>query len=125
MPRATNNPATRQRRKKVLKQAKGYRGARSRLFKSANETVKRALQYAYRDRRQRKRVFRRLWIARINAASRDFGLSYNRLINGLKNAGVEVDRKLLAELAVSDREAFGEFVNVAKEALETPGENPA
>jgi large subunit ribosomal protein L20 len=117
MPRATNSPATRRRRKKILKAAKGYQGSRHRLFKTAKETRKRALVYAYRDRRQRKRFFRRLWIIRINAASRVYGLSYNRLISGLKEAGVEVDRKLLADLAVSDETTFSEFVNVAKEAL--------
>ncbi|MBN1516399.1 50S ribosomal protein L20 [Candidatus Sumerlaeota bacterium] len=117
MPRATNGPATRRRRKKILEAASGAYGARRRLYKTAKETVKRGLRYAYRDRRQRKRHFRQLWIARINAASRMRGMSYNRLINGLKQAGVEVDRKLLAELAVNDSEAFGEFINVAKEAL--------
>ena len=117
MPRSTNSPATRRRRKKILKAAKGYRGARSRLFKNAKETVKRGLQYAYRDRRQRKRLFRRLWIARINAGARMHGMSYNRLICGLKIAEVEVDRKLLSELAATDHAAFGEFVNAAKEAL--------
>ena len=121
MPRVTNTPATRRRRKKVLKAAKGYKGARGRLFKNAKETLKRALQYAYRDRRQRKRAFRQLWITRINAASRMHGLSYNRLINGLKMAGVEVDRKLLADLAVTDEIAFGEFISVAKEALNGKG----
>ena len=121
MARVTNSPATRRRRKRVLKAAKGYYGARHRLYKTANETVKRALQYAYRDRRQRKRVFRRLWIVRINAASRQFGLSYNHFISGLKLAGVEVDRKLLADLAVNDKDAFSEFIDVAKEALSAKG----
>jgi large subunit ribosomal protein L20 len=118
MPRATSGPATRQRRKKVLKQAKGYYSGRRKLFKNAKETVRRALQYAYRDRRQRKRDFRRLWIARINAAARPNGLSYSRFINGLKLAGVSVDRKVLADLAVQDVAAFDKFIQLAKEALE-------
>lgn len=117
MPRSTNNVASRRRRKKVLKAAKGAYGGRSRLFQNAKETVRRGLQYAYRDRRVRKREFRRLWITRINAASRQEGLSYNRFMNGLKKAGVEVDRKMLAELAVNDPAAFTAFVNQAKDAL--------
>jgi large subunit ribosomal protein L20 len=118
MPRATSGPATRRRRKKVLKQAKGYYSGRRKLFKNAKETVRRALQYAYRDRRQRKRDFRKLWIARINAAARPNGLSYSRFINGLKLAGVSVDRKVLADLAVQDVTAFDKFIQLAKEALE-------
>ena len=117
MPRSTNNVASRKRKKKILKQAKGAYSARSRLFKNAKDTVRRSLQYAYRDRRVKKREFRRLWISRINAASRMEGLSYNRLINGLKIAGVEVDRRTLAELAVYDRPTFAEFVKKAKSAL--------
>jgi len=117
MPRAINNVASRRRRKKVLKQAKGAYGGRSRLFQNAKETVKRALQYAYRDRRRRKRDFRRLWITRINAATRLEGMSYNHFINGLKRAGIEVDRRTLAELAVEDRNAFNRFIQQAKEAL--------
>jgi large subunit ribosomal protein L20 len=118
MPRAANVPETRRRRQRILKQAQGYYSGRSRLFKNAKETIRRALRYAYRDRRQRKREFRRLWIARINAATRLNGLSYSRFINGLKLAGVEVDRKILADLAVNDIQAFSEFVNTAKKALE-------
>lgn len=120
MSRVANSVATRRRRKKVLKQAKGYYSGRRKLFKNAKETLHRALRYAYRDRRQRKRQFRSLWITRINAASRQHGLSYNRLVNGLKCAGVAVDRKILADLAVRDQEAFGELAQVARDALETP-----
>ena len=103
--------------KKVLKQARGYYGARSRTFRVAKQAVIRAGQYAYRDRRQRKRQFRALWIIRINAAARSFGLSYSRMINGLSRSGVEIDRKLLAELAVNDIEAFGKIADKAKAAL--------
>jgi len=120
MPRAASSVATRRRRKKVLKQAKGYYSGRRKLFKNAKETVHRALRYAYRDRRQRKRVFRSLWIARVNAASRQHGLSYSRLVSGLRRAGVAVDRKILADLAVRDEEAFGELAQVARDALEAP-----
>ena len=118
MPRTTNSVASRRRRKKILKQASGAYGGRSRLFQNAKETVRRALRYAYRDRRTRKRDFRRLWIVRINAATRMEGISYNSFINGLKLAGIEVDRRTLAELAVKDRGTFVTFVNHAKEALE-------
>jgi large subunit ribosomal protein L20 len=105
-----------------LKQAKGYYGARSKLYKKAKETLIRALRYAYRDRRQRKRDFRRLWIVRINAASRIHGLSYSRLIDGLRKAGVMVDRKSLADIAVTDSAAFAKIVETAKEALAVPKE---
>ncbi|MXX98733.1 MAG: 50S ribosomal protein L20 [Gammaproteobacteria bacterium] len=105
--------------KKVLKQARGYYGARSRTIRVAKQAVIRAGQYAYRDRRQRKRQFRRLWIIRINAAARTFGLSYNRLINGLSKSGVDIDRKLLAELAVNDMDAFAKIADKAKAALST------
>jgi len=117
MPRARSGVVTRQRRKKLLKRAEGYYSGRRKLYKHAKETVMRALRYAYRDRRQRKREFRYLWIARINAASRLHGLSYNRLINGLKRAGVALDRKMLADLAVKDQEAFGVLAKMAREAL--------
>ncbi len=117
MPRATNNPASRARRKRILKMARGYYSGRHRLFQNAKETVRKALQYAFRDRRVRKREFRKLWIARINAACRELGVSYSRFINGLKMAGVEVDRKMLAELAVHDEPAFQQLVSVAREAL--------
>src|SRR5215207_2737602 len=114
MARATNNVAAHARHKKVLKAAKGYWGARHSHFKVANQTVIRALQNQYRDRRQRKRDFRELWIVRINAAARLNGLTYGRLIQGLTLANVEVDRKMLADLAVSDAAAFAEVVNVAR-----------
>jgi large subunit ribosomal protein L20 len=117
MPRSTNNPASRERRKKVLKRAKGFYSGRRKLFQNAKETVRRALRYAYRDRRARKRDFRQLWIARINAATRDSDMTYSRFIAGLHAAGVEVDRKILAELAVSDPAAFAGYVKTAQTAL--------
>jgi large subunit ribosomal protein L20 len=107
--------------KAVLERAKGYRGARSRRFKVAKEAVQHAERYAYRDRRARKGDFRRLWIARINAAARQDGLSYSRLMHGLKMAEVDVDRKNLADLAVRDPKAFTGIVNIAKAALEQDG----
>ncbi|KAA3619160.1 MAG: 50S ribosomal protein L20, partial [Proteobacteria bacterium] len=97
--------------------AKGYRGARKNVYRTAVQAVEKAGQYAYRDRRQRKRQFRALWIVRINAAAREFGLSYSRFMNGLHKANVEVDRKVLADLAVYDKEAFGALASQAKEAL--------
>lgn len=114
MPRVKRGFKARQRRNKVLKLAKGYRGARSKLFRSATEAVDRALNYAFRDRRVKKRDFRALWITRINAASRLNGLSYSKLIHGLKNAKVEIDRKVLADLALSDPRGFTEIANLAK-----------
>ena len=108
------------RHKKVLGKAKGYYGARSKLFKTAKQAVIKAGQYAYRDRRQRKRLFRSLWITRINAAARLHGLSYSRLINGLNRAQIEVDRKVLADIAVHDPDAFGAIAEAAKAALEQP-----
>lgn len=117
MPRAKGGFKTRQRRNKVLKLAKGYRGARSKLFRSATEAVDRALNYAFRDRRVKKRDFRTLWITRINAAARINGLSYSKLVFGLKSAKVEIDRKVLADLAVSDPKGFAEIASVAKAAL--------
>ncbi|HHV61099.1 MAG TPA: 50S ribosomal protein L20 [Firmicutes bacterium] len=114
MPRAKGGFVTRRRHKKILKLAKGFTGAKSKVFRRANEAVMKSLQYAYRDRRNRKRDFRRLWITRINAAARTNGISYSRLIDGLKKAGVEVNRKMLAELAVNDAAAFSELVQVAK-----------
>lgn len=113
MPRTRNSPATRERRKKVLKMARGYRGRKSNCYRSANEQVMHSLQYSYRDRKARKGDFRKLWISRINAAAREHGMSYSRFINGLKNAGVEVDRKILADLAIHDPNAFKELVEVA------------
>ena len=106
----------RRRRKKVLNLAKGFRGGRSKLFRTAADSVDKALMYAYRDRRQRKRDFRRLWIARINAAARMNDLSYSKFIHGLKKAGVELDRKVLAELAVSDPSAFAQIAALSAKA---------
>jgi len=117
MARVKSGVIAKARHKKVLSQAKGYYGARSRTYKVAKQAVIKAGQYAYRDRRQRKRQFRALWITRINAAARMHGLSYSRLINGLKIAEIEVDRKVLADIAVFDREAFGAIAEAAKEAL--------
>jgi large subunit ribosomal protein L20 len=117
MPRVKRGFKARQRRNKVLKLAKGYRGARSKLFRSATEAVDRALKYAYRDRKVRKRDFRALWITRINAASRLNGLAYSKLIHGLKLADVQIDRKVLADLAVTDPGAFTEIAGLAKEKL--------
>jgi large subunit ribosomal protein L20 len=117
MARVKRGATRHKRHQKVLKQAEGFRGTRKRLFKRANEAVMRANASAYRDRRSRKRQMRRLWIQRINAASRMHGLPYNQLINGLTKAEVAVDRKILADLAVSDPDAFGEYVAIAKAAL--------
>ena len=114
MSRATNNPASKQRRNKVLKQAKGYFGAKSKLNRSAQEAVNRGLAFQYRDRRQRKRQFRALWIARINAAAREHGLSYSRFISGLKAAEVDIDRKILADLAVRDEAGFAKLAELVK-----------
>ena len=105
---------TRKRRKKILKLAKGYRGAKSKLFKTANQAVMKSLSYAYRDRKQKKRNFRQLWIARINAAARMNGISYSKFMNGLKNNGIEINRKMLAEIAVSDPAAFTKLVEKVK-----------
>ena len=118
MPRVKRGFKARRRRNKVLKLAKGYRGARSKLFRSATEAVDRALNYAFRDRRVRKRDFRALWIARINAAARDNGLSYSRLIHGLKLAEIGIDRKIMAQLAVTDPTGFGCIVAKAKSQLQ-------
>lgn len=117
MARAKNSVASRARRKKVLKKARGYYGARSRSFRVAKQAVIKAGQYAYRDRRQRKRQFRSLWIMRINAAARMHGLSYSRFMNGLKKASIELDRKVLADLAVNDEAAFATLVDQAKASL--------
>ncbi|MNI04543.1 50S ribosomal protein L20 [compost metagenome] len=105
------------RRKKIMKLAKGYFGSKHRLFKTAKEQVMKSLLYAYRDRRQRKRDFRKLWIARINAASRQNGLSYSKFMHGLKLAGIDINRKILADLAVNDTKAFTDIANVAKEKI--------
>lgn len=117
MPRTKGGVVTRRRHKKILKLAKGYWGRKSKLFRPANQQVMKSLMYAYRDRRTRKREFRRLWIVRINAAARENGLSYSRLMSGLKQAGVAVNRKMLAELAARDAKTFGELVAVAKAKL--------
>ncbi len=117
MPRVKGGYTTRQRRKKVLKLAKGYYGSKRTLYKTANEQVMRSLRYSYRDRKQRKREFRKLWITRINAAARNEGLSYSKLMNGLNKAGVEVNRKMLADLAVNNPQGFSKFVEIAKAEL--------
>jgi large subunit ribosomal protein L20 len=115
MPRVKGGTVTRKRRKKVLKLAKGYFGSKHTLYKVANQQVMKSLQYAFRDRRQKKRDFRKLWITRINAAARMNGLSYSRLMHGLKLAGIEVNRKMLADLAINDANAFAELANAAKQ----------
>jgi large subunit ribosomal protein L20 len=117
MPRVKRGVTARARHKKVLDQAKGYRGRRKNVYRIAKEAVMKAGQYAYRDRRQKKREFRALWIARINAAARELGLTYSALMNGLKKAAVEIDRKVLADLAVHDREAFNRIAEQAKASL--------
>ena len=114
MPRVKRGVAARRRKNRILRQAKGYTGGRGNLLKTAREAVERGWRYAYRDRKLRKRDFRSLWIARINAAARENEISYSRLIHGLKQAGVEVDRKILADLAVADPKAFGELAELAK-----------
>ena len=117
MPRVKGGPRARRRHKKVLKLTKGQRGTKHALYRRANEAMLKSLWYAYRDRRNRKRDFRRLWITRINAAARLNGLSYSRFMHGLGRAGVEIDRKILAELAVNDADAFAKLAEVAKGAL--------
>lgn len=117
MPRVKRGVTAHARHKKVLKEAKGYYGARSKVYRVAKQAVIKAGQYAYRDRRQKKRQFRALWIVRINAAARMCDLSYSRLINGLKNAGIEIDRKVLAEIAVNDMPAFTKLAEQAKANL--------
>jgi large subunit ribosomal protein L20 len=117
LPRVRGGPRARRRHKKVLKLTKGQRGTKHALYRRANEAMLKSLWYAYRDRRNRKRDFRRLWITRINAAARLNGLSYSRFMHGLGKAGVEIDRKILAELAVNDADAFAELTEVAKGAL--------
>jgi len=118
MPRATNSPASRARRKRVLLRAKGFRGFRSKLFRYAKDAVRKAMTYEYRDRKKRKGQFRRLWIQRISAATRNENLTYSRFIEGLNAAGIEADRKILADLAVKDAAAFSAIVAQAKAALE-------
>ncbi|HIY57320.1 MAG TPA: 50S ribosomal protein L20 [Candidatus Tetragenococcus pullicola] len=117
MARVKGGTVTRKRRKKVLKLAKGYYGSKHTLYKTANEQVMNSYNYAYRDRRQKKRDFRKLWIARINAAARMNGLSYSKLMHGLKVAGIDINRKMLADLAINDASAFTALTDQAKEAL--------
>ena len=117
MTRVKGGTVARARRKKVLKEAKGYFGSKHRLYKTAHEQLMHSGQYAYRDRRQNKRNFRKLWIARINAACRENEISYSRFINGLNKAGITVNRKMLSELAIDNREAFADLVTIAKDAL--------
>jgi large subunit ribosomal protein L20 len=114
MPRVKNGPAHHARKRKIMQAAKGARGGRSKLYKSAKETVERGMRYAYRDRRKKKGDFRMLWITRINAAARMHGLSYSRLMSGLRKAGLEINRKMLADLAVRDAEAFARIAEAAK-----------
>ena len=117
MPRVKNGVAHHARNKKVMEAAKGARGSRSKLYKSAKETVERGMRYAYRDRRKKKGEFRMLWIARINAAARVHGLSYSRFMAGLKDAGVEINRKVLADLAVNDAEAFAKIAELVSKSV--------
>ncbi|UCG53660.1 MAG: 50S ribosomal protein L20 [Candidatus Latescibacterota bacterium] len=119
MPRTKHSVTSRERRRRYLKAAKGFYGGRSKLYRTAREAVERSLAYSYRDRRQRKRDFRKLWIARINAAARLNGLSYNRFISGLKKADVNINRKMLAEMAVNDQDGFKNLTELAKSANET------
>lgn len=118
MARVKHAPASRRRKKRVLKRAKGQYGARSRLYRTAKESVARAMAYSYRDRKVRKRDFRALWITRINAACREYAISYSRFINGLKKAKTAVDRKMLADIAVHDKTGFGKLVELSKKAAE-------
>ena len=117
MPRVKRGVVARAKHKKVLKKAKGYYGARSRVFRVAKQAVIKAGQYAYRDRRNKKRVFRNLWVARINAASRELGMTYSRLIAGIKAASIDINRKMLSEIAIHDKDAFKAIVKKAEEAL--------
>lgn len=117
MPRATNAPASRSRRRRTLRKAKGFRGFRSKLFRYAKDAVRKALFYNYRDRKNRKRSFRGLWIQRINAATRSQGLSYSRFMEGLKAASIELDRKVLSDIAIKDAVGFSVLVKQAKDAL--------
>jgi large subunit ribosomal protein L20 len=125
MARATNAPASRARRKRTLKKAKGYRGRRSKLFRYSKDAVMKAQYWAYRDRKTRKRTFRYLWIQRLNAAARANGMTYSRLAEGLKAAGVGLDRKILADLAVTDEAAFKSIVEQARAALEKKNKKAA
>ena len=117
MPRVKRSIHSRKKRKKILKMAQGYRGGRSRLYRTAKEAVAKALMYAYRDRKVRKREIRALWIQRINAGARLHGLSYSKFMNGLKRADIDIDRKILADMAVHDADAFRQLVEIAKSSL--------
>ncbi|MCL6262112.1 MULTISPECIES: 50S ribosomal protein L20 [Craterilacuibacter] len=117
MPRVKRGVTARARHKKILALAKGYRGRRKNVYRVAKQAVMKAGQYAYRDRRQKKRQFRRLWIARINAAARECGLSYSKFMNGLKKAAIEIDRKVLSDMAIFDKPAFAQIVEIAKTKL--------
>lgn len=123
MPRATNSPASRKRRKRTLAKAKGFRGFRSTHYRYAKDAVRKAMQYSYRDRKVRKRTFRNLWVQRINAATRAHDLSYSRFIEGLKAADIQLDRKVLADLAVNDLPALEALIGQAKSALEKKAES--
>lgn len=118
MPRATNAPASRKRRNRILKKAKGFRGSRSKLYRTAKDSVFKAQQWAYRDRKNRKRTFRSLWIQRISAGAKSNEMTYSRFMEGLKAAGIELDRKVLSDLAIHDEAAFTALVEKAKSALE-------
>ena len=118
MPRATNSPSSRRRRKRVINKAKGYRGKRSKIFRFAKDAVRKAQVWSYRDRKNRKRTFRALWIQRINAAVRAHDISYSRFIEGLTAANIDIDRKVLSDIAIRDQAAFDEIVTRAKSALE-------
>jgi large subunit ribosomal protein L20 len=120
MPRVKRGTINKKKHKKILELAKGYRGAKSRVFKRANEQVLHSLSYAYRDRRQRRRDFRKLWIIRINAAARLNGMSYSRFMNGLKLANIEIDRKILADMAVRNDKAFGDLVEMVRNQAPEP-----
>jgi len=119
MPRTTGTPARKDRKKKILKEAKGYFGGRKKLYRTAKDAVEKGWEHAYRDRRKKKRNFRRLWITRINAAARQHEMSYSRFMNGLKRSGIELDRKALADLAVREPEAFEALAVRAKEGLQS------
>ncbi len=125
MPRATNSPASRKRRKRILMKAKGFRGGRSKLYRTAKDSVYKAMQWAYRDRKVRKRNFRSLWIQRINAAAKLNGMNYSRFMEGLRAAGIEIDRKVLSDLAVQDAEAFKALVQSSAKALEEKAKQTA
>ncbi|MBP84571.1 MAG: 50S ribosomal protein L20 [Verrucomicrobiales bacterium] len=125
MPRATNAPASRKRRKRILKKAKGFRGSRSKLYRTAKDSVTKAQQWAYRDRKNRKRTFRRLWISRISAGAKINGMNYSRLMEGFSAAGIELDRKVLSDLAIHDEAAFAALVAKSKAALEEKAKQAA